>query len=230
MTDAQFEIHWKRLENKYPTHFKNEDHRSREWTDWYDNFIKLEDEITQKAFDYYFRHMAQNWFPPLPDMLNCYNLMHREKTSKDLGENYGKNEPRQPVTKTFYNAIQNIKKRITASEVPVGFTDNNVKEQYVPAARGGKTPIRVDYTKVDSMAECFVGMWTDLYEKPALAEHRRKKLEEPKNNKTKSDLLSGYFTKSDGERVSQKLCYYCEQRVLKDGAIFKCGGCQVEYA
>jgi len=79
MTGAQFEVHWTRLENKYPTHFKNEDHKSREWTDWYDNFIKLEDDITEQAFDYYFRHLATNWFPEIHVMRNVY---HRIKTEK----------------------------------------------------------------------------------------------------------------------------------------------------
>jgi len=221
MTDAQFEVHWKRLENKYPTHFKNEDHRSREWTDWYDNFIKLEDDITQKAFDYYFRHMAQNWFPPLPDMLNCYNLMHREKTSKDLGENYGKESTiKRGITRSFYDTIQSLKKRIHKDEVPVGFTNNRFED-------GGAF---ANYKSVDALSECFVKMFKDTFETPALAEHRRKKLAESRIDKKRSDLLDGIFTTGDGRSITQKLCYYCEQRVLKDGAVFKCGGCQVEYA
>jgi len=215
MTDSQFESHWKRLEDKYPNHFKSDDHKNREWTDWYDTFIKLEDDITKQAFDYYFRHMAQNWFPPLPDMLNCYNLMHNEKQPEYTNENI-----KRASIKPLYEAIQSLKKRITASEVPVGFTDNNF-------ADGGCS---TNYRKVKSLAECFEDMWVKTYEAPALAEHRRKKLEEPKINRDSKEMLDGIYTMSSGEQIKQKLCYYCEQRLIKNGEVFECSNCQVEYA
>ena len=233
MTDSQFEIHWLRLVNKYPTHFKNEDHKSREWTDWYDNFIKLEDDITKQAFDYYFRHLARSWFPDLPDMLNAYNLMYKEKTSKKMGENHKKQTIRHGITRNFYDTIQSLKKRIKEGEVQVGFTDNRFEG-------GGAF---TNYKSVSALSECFVKMFKDIYETPALAEHRRKKLAEPKKNRSVEEMLDGFVdlgeyhsdmeekcTKWTPKRVKQKLCYYCEKRVTKDNGVFRCEGCQVEYS
>jgi len=227
MTAEQFKVHWRRLENKYPKHFQNEDHRNREHADWYDNFIKLEDDITEKAFDYYFKSYADNWFPELPRMLNCYTLIHNEEAaSKDLGESHGKETT--GITRNFYDTIQSLKKRIDKGEVPLGFTDNKFKD-------GGSF---ANYKSVNALSECFVKMFKDTFEAPALAEHRRKKLEEPRTNRSAKEMLDGVFTMGSGGQVKQKLCYYCEQRVLKNGAfsienhkeVFECSGCEVEYA
>jgi len=215
MTDLQFKIHFKRLEDKYPSHFKSEDHKSREYADWYSNFIKLENDLTEQAFDYYFRHMAQNWFPPLPDMLNCYNLMHTEKHSE-----YKNEEIKRGSIKPLFDGIQAVKERIEAGEVPVGFTDNNFKD-------GGAF---TNYKSVSSLSECLVKMFKDTWEAPALAEHRRNKLAEPKTNRSAKEMLDGVFTVGDGSKIKQKLCYYCEQRVLKNENGFECPKCEVVYA
>jgi len=105
MTEEQFNAHWKRLENKYPTRFQNpkltqaqnEDHKNREWTDWYDSFIKLEDDITESAFNYYFRHLATNWFPEIYVMCNIYHTVRKEKAAEAADRQ--KQEPFQRFNK-----------------------------------------------------------------------------------------------------------------------------------
>jgi len=213
MTDTEFKVHWKRLEDKYPNHFKSEDHRSREYADWYDNFHKLDNGITKKAFDYYFKHLAQNWFPELPIMLNCYTRLHREKQPEN------KDEDIKPGSfKPLYDSIQAVKKRIAAGEVPVGFTDNNYKDGGYPAK----------YTKVKSMAQCTVSIW-DVYERPALAEYRRTKLAETRRNRGTEEMLDGIITLGSGKQINQKLCYYCEKRLIKNNGVFECLNCEVQY-
>ena len=214
MTDAQFKVHFKRLETKYPKHFQGAEHRDREYADWYDNFHKLDYDVTKEAFDYYFRYLAQNWFPPIPDMLNCYGLMHKETSG-----GY-KDEPvKRGSIKPLYEAIQEAKKGIAAGEVPLGFIDNKFK--------GGGSPAK--YTTVKAMAECFVQMFDNHWAKPAFANYRKEKLEEKRVNKSKSEMLDGLFTTGSGKQIPQKLCYYCEKRLIKVEDVFKCNPCKVEY-
>lgn len=200
MTEPEFKLHFKRLYNKYPNHFKKgKDHIDREYSDWYNNFIKLDNELMGKALDYHAKHYAQNWFPTIPDMLNFYQLMLTDQQREV------KNEPvRRGSIKPMYEAIQSVKKRIEKSEAPVGFSDNNVKEQHVAAARGGTSPRRVDYTAVNSMAESFVKMWKSNYEAPALAEYRRDKLREKKTNRSAEEMLDGVFVMGGGKKNTAK--------------------------
>jgi len=226
LTETEFKFHFKRLYNKYPNHFKKgKDHIDREYRDWYDNFIKLDNDIMGKALDYHATNFSENWFPTIPDMLNYYNLMWKDEQNKEVSY-----EPvKRGSLKPLYDSIQVLKKRIADNEVPIGFTDNNFEEQYVEAGRGDTRPRRVDYTTVNSAAECFVQMWDNTYEAPALAEYRREKLKEPKRNRSAEEMLDGFFTLGSGKQIKQKLCYYCEQRVERNSGVFECSKCGVKY-
>jgi len=226
MTEPEFKVHFQRLRNKYPNHFKKgQDHVDREYSDWYTNFINLDSKIMGKALDYHAANFSENWFPTIPDMLNYYKLMWKDEQNKEVSYEPVKRGSKRPL----YNSIQVLKKRITNNEVPIGFTDNHFEEQYVAAARGDTRPRRVDYISFKSMGECFVQMWDNTYEAPAMADYRRSKLKETKRNRGAEEMLDGIFEMAGGKQVKQKLCYYCEQRVEKNNGIFECTKCEVIY-
>jgi len=191
MTEPEFKLHFQRLRNKYPNHFKKgQAHIDREYNDWFTNFIKLDNDIMGKALDYHAANFSENWFPTIPDMLNYYNLMWKDEQNKEVIH-----EPvKRGSIKPLYDSIQVLKERIAKNEVPIGFINNHFEEQYVEAARGDTRPRRVDYTAFKSMAECFVQMWNNTYEAPALAEYRKIKLNETKRNRKAEEMIEGFFT------------------------------------